>query len=587
MGGSSFFNKLFLLLVFIAVNANALFANSVNDSLKFEAYGLISEGKKAEHINAYIDAEKKYLKAGEIWDKIEEYDEYRAYPFYSLAILYRKMGDYQKSLKNYQRAEVILIQSREEFRYLLSAIYSSMGSLFIDYGDYTKALLYLDKSIEIIRTSKERNERVYSDILMSIAQAYFNQKKYEKAIDYCQTYINSKNSIDHSRFQRLIGSCFIALGKYVEAKTILEKSLDGFKNLPEKYVEVFLIATKAYIRSGELTIAEENLKKAIPLLATNKTRNDKWNIYYFELKGEFLVKKAENSKRINDKQKYLNDALKVIDKALLMNSISKETNKIPYIESEGSFVTPTQVKDLMISRAKILNNIAENYTQLNDKISGRQFQLLSLKTWEATVRFLHDFRISFLEEESKLKLSELHADVYSQGFELAGKLFKETGNEDFFQKMLFFSESGKSSTFLASMNVAQAKNFGGIPDSLLALEKELNLQLLSIEQLIYNARNSSQPDSIFLKECGKNKFNFQQQHDELMLQFERDYPNYYKLKYSDKLISINEIRSKLTNNQALIEYFVDEPIGENDSGSVNILFFTKSGYKFYSKEINY
>jgi len=575
------------LLLVIVFSGTVSWANAISDSLKNEAYNLISEGNIAEFKNVYSEAEKKYLKALEIWDEIEEYDEYRAYPFYSLAILHKKTGDYKKSLDEFHKAEQILLNAREEYKFLLSSIYSSIGNLFSNLGDYTKSLVYLDKSLDVILNSTIKNEQTYSNTIFNIAQTYFFQKRYLQSIDFSKNYINSKNSINHSDFERLIGSCLIAQGKYDDAKIILEKSLMGFKDQPKNYTEVFLITTKAYIRSGDLATAEEYLKKAIPLLAANKPKIDPWNIYYFELKCEFLIKKAENTASGNSKLTLLSDALKVIDKALLMNSATNNGSKIPYVDTEGKFINPTQVKDLLISRARVLKMISENFKETKDKISERHFKLLALHTWEATVQFLHDFRVSFIEEESKLLLSESQLNVYKEGYSLARNLYSETGKEEYLQKMLFFSESGKSSIFLASMNAVQAKNFGGIPDSLLNREKDLDLQLSSMNQLIFNAQNSEKPDSALLNEWEKNQFNIQKQHDELLFRFEREFPNYYKFKYNNKLISANEIKSKLGRKQALIEYFIDEPISENDSGSINILLFTKHGYQQFTKEIGY
>lgn len=587
MGGQLFLRKWFLTLVFSLIICSNILSATVNDSLKSVAYDLVSEGKESEYKNAFPEAEKKYNESIGIWDKVTEYDEYRAYPYYSLALLYRKIGNYQKSLEFYDKAEQILLNAKEEYLFLLSAIYSSMGNYYNDIGDYSNSLRYFKKATDIIKNSKAPNESVFSEIQLNTGYAYYYQRKFQLAINVCKNYFKSKNSINQDRFERLIGSCLIAQGKFEEAKKILESSLKEFKEQNERYTETFLITTKAYIRAGDLEKAEDYLRRAIPLLASTKSKNDTWQIFYYELKGEFLSKKAEHEVQFNIRQKLLSESILNIDKALLMNSTVPESNKIPYIDVKGEFINSTQVKDLLIKRAKILNLIADNYQLSGDKIATRQFQLLSLKTWESTTHFLHDIRISFLDEESKIMLSELQADVYLKGYELAAKLFRETGKEEFFQKMLFFTESGKSSTFLASMNAAQAKNFGGIPDSLLTKEKDLNGQLLAINQLIYNGRNSEHPDTTLLEEWGKNQFKIQKQHDELLLRFEHEFPNYYQFKYSDKLISIDKIISKLSDTQALIEYFVDEPVDEKDSGSVSILYFTKSGYKLYTKGINY
>jgi CHAT domain-containing protein len=556
-----------------------------SDSLISESYRLISKGNELASKSNYNEAENCFFKSIEIWNQIEVYNEYKAYPYFSLAMLYRVMGDYQKCLENYTKAENILLNARDEKKFLLGGIYTSMGIFFQIYGDYVKAHFYLDESIKISKGLKYRNETSYSDAIYGKAHTYYYQKKYQLSIDLSESYLKEKNPVNKNQFEKLIGNCLLYLGEYDQALSLLEKSIIGLKNEPERYGEALMNAAKAYLKIGKLQKAEDYLKKSLPILKEFKSDNDPWIIYYYDLLGQLYIAKANSASAIDLTQDLLGKALKIFDKGLLLNSNSKN-GKIPYLdENKGDFITPTQVKDLIIYRAKVLGYMAENYEKEGDNQLSKQFFEFSLNTWEAAVRFFNDFRVSFLEEESKLSFSESQFNVYSEGFSTARKLYDVTGMETYFRKMLFFSESGKSSAFLASLNDVHAQNFGGLPDSLLQSEKGLTMKLSALKQLIYNEQNVLTPDSSLIKVWENNQFNLQKQHDELIFRFERDYPNYYSFKYSQKIVSISEMQSKLNRGEALIEYFVEEPLSVTDSGTINALMFTASEHSVHSKKV--
>jgi tetratricopeptide (TPR) repeat protein len=187
---------------------------------------------------------------------------------------------------------------------------------------------------------------------------------------------------------------------------------------------------------------------------------------------------AKAEQESNDYYKLANytEAVTVFDKALVLNSQTKNNN-IPYLDVKGEFITPTQVKDVFINRTKALKGIGQIYAVRNDVFTARNFYDRSLKNSLATVDFLHDLRISFINEESKLNLSEQYSQVYADGFNTAEYLYNSTNLNSYFENMLQFSESAKSATFLASLNDVKAKNFGGIPDSLVIKEKDLKMQL--------------------------------------------------------------------------------------------------------------
>nr|MDA3930029.1 CHAT domain-containing protein [Prolixibacteraceae bacterium] len=426
----------------------------------------------------------------------------------------------------------------------------------------------------------------YSVALFGVAQTYFYLNEFDKALDLSLEYLSS-NNIQGLSFKQLIGNIYTHIGKNELAIDILyEVSTEYYLLKSEKYSNSLLALGSAYLKNNEIEKAEKYLDEALPILRKVKSPYDPWMVYYYEIYGQLLMAKAEQES--NDYYKLANytEAVTVFDKALVLNSQTKNNN-IPYLDVKGEFITPTQVKDVFINRTKALKGIGQIYAVRNDVFTARNFYDRSLKNSLATVDFLHDLRISFINEESKLNLSEQYSQVYADGFNTAEYLYNSTNLNSYFENMLQFSESAKSATFLASLNDVKAKNFGGIPDSLVIKEKDLKMQLSSIRQLLFSETNLDEPDSTLLSEWEKTIFTLEQKHDELIFLFEREYPDFYDFKYKNNTISTEAIVDKLERDQALIEYFVDEPIESSDSGFIYAMVFTSEGYNYSKTSIGY
>ncbi|MBN2805878.1 MAG: CHAT domain-containing protein [Prolixibacteraceae bacterium] len=384
-----------------------------------------------------------------------------------------------------------------------------------------------------------------------------------------------------------MANSYVFLGDFKQGIPILEELDQYYRTRNEQeYLYNLLFLARAYTRSGEIEKAEKHFNIALPLLTRIKAEKDPWFIFYHELYGQLLMLKAEKAVGFSLKQAYYTDALAVFDKALLLNSRSQD-QKIPYLEGTGDVINPTQVKDVFQFRTRVLKNLGELYETSDAWLLARDYYHQALQSATATTNFLHDFRISFIDEESKINLGEKEEDVYTEGLQLAEYLYRETGLPSYFESMLHFMEAGKSAVFLASLNDIQAKNFGGIPDSLIEQERSIHLQLNSLKQARFDQQNTATPDSLLLIELNKSIFRLQNRQEALNFLLERDFPEYYRFKYRDVTLGSAEICSALSARQALIEYFIDEPLAPGDSGNIYALLFHQSGYSYVKTPISY
>ena len=572
--------------LFFWVFSPSIFAQNEIDSLIIVATQYNNEGISQFNQKQYKAAENFFKQSIAEWNKISVYNEYSSYPHYQLATLYRMLGDFDMSFFYYNNSVKILLNAPPKNSFILGGVYTSIGNFYISFGDKQKALDYFEQAREVLFPFKVERLNLYSAALYGTAFIYYTQKDYAKVIAFSRKCLKEGVS-NNDEFLQIIANSYVFLNQYDEAIQMLNELSDFYLEKSESdYAYNLLFLARAHTKSGDLKQAETYFSSVLPILQRIKPENDPWMIFYYELFGQLLMEKGKVETCSYVQLGYYSEAVNVFDRALILNSRNND-NKIPYLESKGDVINPTQVKDVFNYRTNALNQIGAIYEKQNDWFIALNFYNRALNSAEATIQFLHDFRISFLEEESKISLSEKGENIYLDGFKIAEYLYEKTQLPKYFESMLNFSESGKSAVFLASLNEIRAKNFGGIPDSLIQMERNVQLQLNSIKQTRNELQGVDRTDTALLAELDKSIFNLQSKQEELNFLYERDYPEYYQFKYKNVSVTSIEIVGKLKKDQALIEYFIDEPVSITDTGYIYSMVFQSTGYYFEKTKINY
>jgi len=128
------------------------------------------------------------------------------------------------------------------------------------------------------------------------------------------------------------------------------------------------------------------------------------------------------------------------------------------------------------------------------------------------------------------------------------------------RKMAFqFAEQSKAGILLDALSEAEAKQFAGIPDSLLEKERQLRVDLAFYDKnLTEETLKGEDPDSAKIALWQDKVFGLKQHYDALLARFEKDYPDYYNLKYQTQTASVQDVQQMLDNNTALVEYFTGQ-----------------------------
>ncbi len=232
---------------------------------------------------------------------------------------------------------------------------------------------------------------------------------------------------------------------------------------------------------------------------------------------------------------------------------------------------------------------------------------LSLSTLQSCDSLIDNIRKVRTNESDKLALGQLASTVYETGVELCKAMGDVAVKKDDYYKLSFyFAEKSKSAVLLEAIADANAKSFAGLNSEDLALENAFKNDIAYLENQIVLESNVE-----FRKNLQSELLVKRTAYEDFVRSIEKKYPEYYKLKYSTGLPSVEKIQQSLNENQEVLAYFISDvskrvylyeintkkfklsskPLGETFdqyvSGFKNSIFFkVKDTYEFTAVELH-
>ena len=186
--------------------------------------------------------------------------------------------------------------------------------------------------------------------------------------------------------------------------------------------------------------------------------------------------------------------------------------------------------------------------QLQNKVS---YLKNAHQTSKAIIKTLDVLRPEF---ESKLDKQFLIDKTYpsiQKMVTIAYELYHKIENNDYVDDAFFFMEKSKSILLLEAQRNAEATKYGKIPEDFIIKEQQFRANISYLEQDIFNNKSKDIALSDSLSSLKNIYYNF-------LTKIEKDYPNYYDLKYNADVISLKNMQQQLDKNQAILSYLVTE-----------------------------
>ncbi len=409
-----------------------------------------------------------------------------------------KLNDGASALEYFEQAEKNIQWNLPLDNKVLSTVYLGKGAAYYDLGRYDESLECLD----IIESSLNLTPKEKVEIYLKKFTIYFAQQNNEKAskmFDASKNFVLTKEQRDYFALQ-------YATFLYYNLKKI-DEAIVIFKELEKTYT------------------------------ASNRHRFEAYQV-------------LTNLGNCYESKKMYKETLEYYQKTLQF--------RYPGF-TDPDFKSDPPVSDLKDAQNVVLiKNKAEVLYKYSKSTNDTSYLSASLRNCFRSLDIIQKSRFRVTSEESQFLISKNERLAYGLTQIVALEKYKLTNDDKYLNMAFVANEKGRAFTLLSSMRNQKAMDFGNIPSKIRNQESELNRQISLYDELLYKERMSPDPDPVKVSNWEDLLFKASQDYSLLLRKLERQYPEYYRLKFDDKVTDMFEIQKKLEENTVLVEYsFLD------------------------------
>ncbi len=456
---------------------------------------------------------------------------------------YYDRGDWQRALERYGRINNYLQErtskTGEDFSSIANA-YTSMGVIHREQGAFELAQAYFLKSIDFERQRgpKAANSGFIAIAYKHLGDLFFKKENYKEALDHYQKAVRIYVRADttQSFYRNGLGTTLAGMAAVHKAAGNFGPALDALRAAQKVDGNTRGIDFNVWFLFGEVYAAQGDLGKAYNCFNRAFDRR----VETFGLKH---YKTAEVFAAFGDLAGRQGDyacALEHYQAALIcllgeFDDTDVHSNPVKF---ERTFLK----KDLV----GIFTRKIDALQHLADQKNDPALLDAAWATVQAAVSAIDVLKAGAVQtEEDKLHFFRESAQVFEQGMEIAWELGPE-----YYPAAFELSEKSKAIVLLEAFRSANALRLAGISDSLLERESQIKYEISVAEDALFKGDNS--------RELRDRLIRLQTEYRELLHTFEVRHPDYFRLRYDNRVISAREVNRILTSRQAVVAYFSGE-----------------------------
>lgn len=448
------------------------------------------------------DLALKHFEKAVRWATYQNQSMEQAQGYANLGLVYWNTGNQELAVEYQQKAldsrQAKLPANHPE----IAASYNDLGLIY-SATDALQARSYYEKAFEIYK-------KVYGEKHPKIAIAYANiaitykaEKKYEDAL------------------------------KQLENATSIWESIYGNQHPNTAFAYSTMGQTQAEM--GNFEMAEKYLKQAKEIY--EKTYNQK----HPEIANSYNL--LGNLYRTQNK---IDLALQQYQKALQANISDFSDDDIYKNPKQGNAYSADILLNSLLAKAEVLE---ERHFSKSASMRDLNFALQTIETCDVLIEQIRRIRQS---KSDKIALSNTATQMYEYAIRLCLQLREVNFNKKMYaEKAFYFAEKSKSAVLLSAIADTEAKEYGGVPTDFITRENNIKNNITRLEQKIATNPTTSKAyqDSLFI---------LKRVYENFIQDLEKNYPDYFNLKYNNQVITLEKLRNSLDKQTSLILYFIAE-----------------------------
>lgn len=503
----------------------------------------------------------------EITSKLGKESLIESQAYSELGVVYDKRGDYEKALEAYKTCLAIREKQLDKGAMELGQVYFNIGTCYSLQEQPTQSIEYYEKAKFVFEKNLPANHLNLGWLYQNLGAANTQVDDYETGLAYWKKALSiflGNYGSDNPR----VAIAYNDMASIITKKGFMEELRKDEIELAIDWYDKSFSILKSLVNEEHSYIINIYIGKGALLLKADKIEE-----------GFALLRKAEQvllqSETVNTTDLavcYVNLALGKI-KQKDYQGVIEEAHK-------GILAICPNYKDTLIFSCPSIENliyIKSNQLLLLLEYKGTGLGHLYLETKNPIyLNALKEY--SELEEQLSNQLLREFTNIGDQkkiarkqlaNFDHSAPFYFD--NKDY-ERLLYFAEASKSIFLKRSLAFSNAKELGGIPDSLKAKEVALKKKLAAQQTQLVKASDNSAEEALKdeLKEALlTDKHNL----DNFIEDLEQAYPQYYQLKYQNKTWQIKDIQEQLLDEESLLlEYFIT-------NRGVYVLAISKEGVK--------
>ncbi|MGB0931725.1 MAG: CHAT domain-containing protein, partial [Chitinophagales bacterium] len=512
------------------------------------------KGRLEQEFSNHKEAISHYQRASELFSPENENKKNSAYCGIAVSFTFINTDNEEEWAHYKQIANQYQNPISKQDKYNLANIYLYISIVYNARGEFTQALQYNENALTLYE--EVSNQLLYSRLaaLIRLGELLNRNRAYDKQINCYQKALQISQQL-YPRENRVNGIIYNHLSYVYQAKGDLDKALE--------YAEKGLTLTKLLNENHNLDI---DYRKVGWILTLKGSYSEGLKYLYQALE----VCQQGGGDRDSIKTIYLNIASNLHRQGKLKKALEHYHLALiaclPNYSTNNIYHFPTIEQLPLKYYGETLNTLIEKVRGFCDYsrelgVANPPIATKALESAFNTCRLIMDYQHKLQKElkaeGSKLLILDGLPFICQLSIETTLLLAQHTQNTSTLQEAFAFHEQAKSLLFRYSLQENEAKIKSAIDPKILQNERNLKDQIETyLQKIQIEEAKGEQKNKENLKQWKQKHFNETLKHQALIEELEKDYPEYYQLKYKLQSVSLDKLQASLDEQTIILSYFI-------------------------------